>query len=83
VTPIVGFIAFTASGAYPDGHSFSMRYRLEFAWINNRWVFTRIRNDETGKDFTNLSGGKVILDADPMRAFLAPYRTPPKTSPTP
>jgi hypothetical protein len=78
VNPTVGLIAFTITFEVPGydhrhPHPYSMRYRLEFAWINDHWAFSRIRNDETGTDFTNFGGGKDILDADPMRAFLVPY----------
>jgi hypothetical protein len=77
VTPIIGIIDFTAKGvlptkALPRGYHFSMRYRLEFAWINDQWVFNRVLHE--GRDFTNSGGGNDILDADPMHPFLAPYR---------
>src|SRR5262249_8248936 len=55
MTPIVGFIAFTGSGVLsgvgrpPTPVPFSWRYRLEFAWINNRWVFNRLLDGDTGK----------------------------------
>src|SRR5262249_13260451 len=76
VTPIVGLIRYTAIlPGIQKGRSFSIRCRLEFAWINNRWVFNRILNDETGKEFSNPDGSKDYFHADPpMRAFLAPYR---------
>ena len=85
VTPTVGLITYTATlPRSPKARSFSIRCRLEFAWVNNRWVFTRIVNDETGKEFVSLDGSKDYFHADPpLRAFLAPYRTPPQTSPMP
>jgi hypothetical protein len=85
VTPIVGLITYTATlPATPRGRSFSVRCRLEFAWVNNRWLFTRVLNDHTGKEFISLDGSKDYFHADPpLRAFLAPYRISPQASATP
>ena len=77
VTPIVGVITFTTTWKNPDPYQPPPEFkeflkelneprhdekRLEFAWLNNKWVFT-------GPADLHYYG----LDSEPFLAFLAPY----------
>ena len=77
VNPIIGYLDFTIHETvvlFGKEHPTSMDFRFVFHWETDRWVFARILNRKNGKDFTNLGGGIEIIDAGPMKQFLAPFR---------
>ena len=77
VNPIIGYLDFKTNETVVilgNESPINMNFRFVFHWETDRWVFARIINRENGKDFTNLDGGIDIIDAGPMKQFLAPFR---------
>lgn len=65
VNPLLGSIRF---------HHCGIDLELVFHWKENHWVFTQIVCLENGRDFTDLPGGREIIDSPEMRPLMARCR---------
>jgi hypothetical protein len=69
IHPLTGTI--DCSVVTPNDTRLPMRF--EFAWSGTAWTFTKLINRQNKREFTDLPGGRAILESEQVRAFLAPY----------
>ncbi len=74
ISPVAGFIDYTANWTTRTEDAQQLQgvldLRLEFAWIDGNWKFSKMINRKTNIDFTELRGGQDMLNNGALKAFL-------------